>query len=133
MALSFSDVFPLAGNPLPDVGRAVLELDPLCLAGGEEPHDIAVDEQDPFEIDGQAALLVFEHAAKHVETLRREATTQGQDDPAVRAHESIDPAGHRGVVGVSPLAASPPASRASEGPDRNLLIGNQMATERRLA
>jgi hypothetical protein len=58
---------PLSRDPFTDIGRRIPEFRSVGLAESKEFHSFSVDKKNVFEIDGEAARFLFQHAPKHVD------------------------------------------------------------------
>src|SRR6267143_3544205 len=58
---------PLSRDPFTDIGRTIPEFRSPGLAESKEFHSFSVDKKNIFEIDGEAARFLFQHAPKYVD------------------------------------------------------------------
>jgi hypothetical protein len=72
-------------NPLPNVGRTVLQLDAARLAMREELHSLSIDKGDVRQIQGQIAIgqLQGKQALQLCNVLDLDSTAQRKDDSSV--------------------------------------------------
>ena len=88
---------PLTGavtcHPVPNVLRAVQQLDPALLAGAEEPNRPDVHQRHFLEIQSWAALRTFELGLNFRQALRLDPTDQPDDRASLGGH-SFDAQSH---------------------------------------
>src|SRR5690348_16787070 len=88
---------PLMGSftchPVPDVRRAVQQLDPALLAGAEEPHRPEVHQRHFLEIQSCTWLRAFDLGLNFRQALRLNPTDQ-LDDRAPLGGTSFDAQSH---------------------------------------
>jgi len=86
----------LSRDPFTYIGRTIPEFRSVGLAESKECHGFSVDENDVFEIDGEAARFLFQHATKHVDMLPCNPAAYEQHHETVSVSDSIDSAAHSG-------------------------------------
>jgi hypothetical protein len=84
----------LSGDPFTDIGRTIPEFRSLGLAESKESHGFSVDKKNVFEIDGEAARFLFQHAPKHVDMFPCNPAAYKQHHETFSANDSIDSAAH---------------------------------------
>jgi hypothetical protein len=84
----------LPRDPFADIRRAVSESSSVEFSLSEEFHNLAVDQIDVLEIDGNGASFGFDCVAKCVQIQSCDSAAYGQDHDAVATDDSVDPAAH---------------------------------------
>jgi len=90
---------PLSRDPFTDIGRTIPELRSVGLAESKEFHRFSVDKKNVFEIDGEAARFLFQHAPKHVDVLSCNPAAYQQHHKVFSANDSVDSAAHLSAFG----------------------------------
>jgi hypothetical protein len=85
---------PVFRDPLTDIGRTISEFGSACLAESKEFHGFPVDKKHIFEIDGEAARFLFQHAPKHIDMFSCDPAAYEQHHAIVIANDSVDSAAH---------------------------------------
>src|SRR5436309_14572981 len=88
---------PLSRDPFTDIGRTIPEFSDVGLAESKECHGFSVDKKNVFEIDGEAARFLFQHAPKRVDMLSCNPAAYDQHHEIFSANDSIDSAAHFGL------------------------------------
>ena len=98
---------PLSVNPFADVRRTVPEFDAPTFAEYQEIDRRAVDHSDLLEIDGDGSPFLIDRGTKDVHIVPSDLPADAQDHKSPFNHESVDSAGHGGLM-TAETANRPP-------------------------
>jgi hypothetical protein len=101
-----SSLLCFARDPFADVWGAVSEFDAPRFAQCQEGHNIAVDEADLPEIDGDGAAFPIDHGTKDVNVVLCNPPTDAEYQAPLTG-ESVDSEGHRAWQLVRASCAPP--------------------------
>src|SRR6266699_4795933 len=84
----------LPRDPFTDIGRTIPEFRSVGLAERKEFHAFSVDKKNVFEIDGEAARFLFQHALKHDDMFTCNPAANEQHHEVFSTNDPVDSATH---------------------------------------